>query len=177
MGEFPVFCGAEGDLLSKYECPRCLRLDLPSLCRSQQYFSTGKFCGTDSVPLLTYNQVQVEAQKQDARERIIVWDAEKIGRFDSLDEDAEFEDDPDFQQGGLLSSGISYDEWVPVGTRNKEGVIVPFSVQPSELVERVADTDTSGATQELLFTGRAERVPDCVRRLVSLVHSPIPFMS
>lgn len=64
-----------------------------------------------------------------------------------------------------------------MGTRNMEGVIVPFSVQPPELglVERIADT--SGATQELLFTGRAERVPDCVQRLVSLVDSPIPFMS
>lgn len=66
-----------------------------------------------------------------------------------------------------------------MGTRNKEGGVVPFSVQPPSLglVERIADTDTSGATQELLFTGRAERVPDCVQRLVSLVDSPIPFMS
>lgn len=66
-----------------------------------------------------------------------------------------------------------------MGTRNKEGVIVPFSVQPPELglVERIADTDTSGVTQELLFTGRAERVPDCVQRLVSLVNSLILFMS
>ena len=66
-----------------------------------------------------------------------------------------------------------------MGTRNEEGVIVPFSVQPPEqgLVECIADTDTSGTTQELLFTGRAERVPDCVQRLVSLVDSPIPFMS
>ncbi|KAF8503402.1 HORMA domain-containing protein [Russula emetica] len=112
--------------------------------------------------------VQIEMQKQDAQERIIVWDAEKTGRLDSLDEDAEFEDDPDFQQSALLSPGISHDEWVPMGTRNKEGVIVPFSVQPPELglVERMADTDaTSGATQELLFTGRAERVPDCVQHL------------
>lgn len=108
--------------------------------------------------------VQIEAQKQDARERIIVWDAEKIGRLDSLDEDAEFEDDPDFQQDALLPN---HDEWVPMGTRNDEGVIVPLSVQSPELglVERIADTDTIGATQELLFTGRAERVPDCVQRL------------
>ena len=65
-----------------------------------------------------------------------------------------------------------------MGIRNEEGVILPFSVQPSEPgLERVADTDTSGTTQELLFTGRAERVPDCVQRLVSLVDSLIPFMS
>ncbi len=66
-----------------------------------------------------------------------------------------------------------------MGTRNKEGGIVPFSVQPPELglVERIADTDTSGSTQELLFTGRAELVPDCVQRLVSLIDSSIPFMS
>src|SRR6266852_5114418 len=176
---FRFFCGAEGDPLSKCECPRCVRFGLPPLRRSQQCFSTGSYCGTDSAPLLTWNQVQIEAQKQDARERIIVWDAEKIGRFDSLDEDAEFEDDPDFQQGALLSSGISHGEWAPMGTRNEEGVIMPFSVEPPELglVERIADTDTSGATQELLFTGRSERVPDCVQHLVSLGDSPIPFMS
>ncbi len=65
-----------------------------------------------------------------------------------------------------------------MGTRNKEGLVVPFSVQPPELrlLERIANTDTGGATQELLFTGRAERVPDCVQHLVSLVDSPIPFM-
>jgi hypothetical protein len=66
-----------------------------------------------------------------------------------------------------------------MGTRNEEGVIMPFSLQPPELglVERIADTDTSGATQELVFTGRAERVPDCVQRLVSLINPPIPSMS
>ena len=178
MGEFSIFYGAEGDPFSKCECSRCFRLGLPSLCRSQLRFSAGNYCETDSAPLLTWKQVQIEAQKQDAQERTIVWDAEKIGRIDSLDEDAEFEDDPDFQQVALLSSGISHEEWVPMGTRHKEGVIVPFSAQPPELGlgERISDTDTSGATQELLFTGRAERVPDCVQRLVSLVDSPIPFM-
>jgi hypothetical protein len=66
-----------------------------------------------------------------------------------------------------------------MGTRNEEGVIVPFSVQPPELglVKRMEDIDTSGATQELLFAGRSERVPDCVQHLVSLDDSPIPFMS
>ncbi|KAH9996849.1 HORMA domain-containing protein [Russula vinacea] len=110
---------------------------------------------------------EIGAEKQDARRRIIVWDAEKIGRLDSLDADAEFDDDPEFQQGALHPSGISHDEWIPMGTRSKEGVIVPFSVQPPELglVEGIADTDASGATQELLFTGREERVPDCVQRL------------
>lgn len=118
---------------------------------------------------------EIGAEKQDARRRIIVWDAEKIGRLDSLDADAEFDDDPEFQQGALHPSGISHDEWIPMGTRSKEGVIVPFSVQPPELglVEGIADTDASGATQELLFTGREERVPDCVQRLVSLVNSLI----
>jgi hypothetical protein len=65
-----------------------------------------------------------------------------------------------------------------MGIRSKEDAIVPFSAQPPELVEGIADTDAGGATQELLFTGRAECVPDCVQRLVSLVDSPIiPFMS
>lgn len=64
-----------------------------------------------------------------------------------------------------------------MGTRDEEGVIVHFSVQPPELglAERIADTDTSGATQELLFTGRAERVPDSIQHLVSLVDTPIPL--
>jgi hypothetical protein len=55
-----------------------------------------------------------------------------------------------------------------MGTRNKEGVIVPLSVQSQgpEQVEGTMDTDASGVTQELLFTGRAECVPDSVQRLV-----------
>jgi hypothetical protein len=62
-----------------------------------------------------------------------------------------------------------------MGTRSKGGVIVPLSVQPSELglVEGIAETDAGDATQELLFTGRAECVPDCVQRLVSLFSSPL----
>lgn len=63
-----------------------------------------------------------------------------------------------------------------MGTRNEEGVIVPFSVQPP-VVERIADADNSDATQELLFTGRAERVPDCVQHLVGLIDPPVLFMS
>ena len=112
------------------------------------------------------------AEKPDARRRIIVWDAEKIGRLDSLDADAEFEDDSEAKQGAQHPSEISHDEWIPMGTRSKEGAIVPFSAQPPELglVEGIAGTDASGATQELLFTGREECVPDCVQRLVSLVY-------
>jgi hypothetical protein len=100
--------------------------------------------------------------------------------LDSLDADAEFEDDPDFQQGDLHPSGTSHDEWIPMGMRSKEDGIIPFSARPPELGlgEGIADTGAGGATQELLFTGRAECVPDCVQRLVSFVNSPItPFMS
>jgi hypothetical protein len=66
-----------------------------------------------------------------------------------------------------------------MGTRNEEGVLVPFTAQPPELglVERTADADNSDATQELLFTGRAEQVPDCIQRLVSLIDSPVRFLS
>jgi hypothetical protein len=55
-----------------------------------------------------------------------------------------------------------------MGTRSQEGVIVPFSMPPPgpEPIERTMDTDASGATQELLFTGRTECVPDSVQRLV-----------
>lgn len=87
----------------------------------------------------------------------------------------ELENNSDFQQGALRPSGISQDEWIPMGTRSKDGVITPLPVQPSEpgLAENIAETDAGGATQELLFTGRAECVPDCVQRLVSLFDSPI----
>ena len=56
---------------------------------------------------------------------------------------------------------------------------MPFSTQPPEPgLEGIADTDAGGSTQELLFTGRAECVPNCVQRLVSWVDPPIiPFMS
>ncbi len=65
-----------------------------------------------------------------------------------------------------------------MGTRSKEGVIVPFSTQlPGlESVEGTMDTDASGATQELVFTGRAECVPDTVQHLVSSVDSRIIFI-
>jgi hypothetical protein len=88
-----------------------------------------------------------------------------MGRLDSLDAGVQFEDH--------LSSGdpgTRHDEWIPIGIRSKEGMIVPFSVQPPELgsAENIVDADTGSAvTQELLFTGRAECVPDCVQRLVS----------
>ena len=62
-----------------------------------------------------------------------------------------------------------------MGTRSKGGVIVPLSVQPFELglTEGITETVAGEATQELLFTGRAECVPDCVQRLVSLFDSPL----
>jgi len=108
-------------------------------------------------------------QKQDARERIIVWDADKIGRLYSLGANAEFEGDPDPSQGDLHGPVIGHDEWIPMGTRSEGGVIVPFSKQPPgpESVEGIMVTDASAATQELLFTGRVECVPDSVQRLVS----------
>jgi meiosis-specific protein len=129
--------------------------------------------GTDTSATLTQKQIQIEVQKQDAQERTIVWDAEKIGRLDSLDEDAEFEDDPDFPKGALHDSAISSDEWTPMGTRNEKGDLLPFFVLPrrQELNENNMNIDAGGATQELLFTGRAECVPDCVRRLVGSVDS------
>lgn len=108
-------------------------------------------------------------QKQDAQERTIVWDADKIGRLDSSGANAEFEGDPDLSQGASHGSVRGDDEWLPVGTRSKGGAIVPFSKQPPglESVEGIIDTDASAATQELLFTGRAECVPDSVQCLVS----------
>lgn len=119
-------------------------------------------------------QAQFEAQKQDAQERTTVWDAEKIGRLDSLDEDAEFEDDPEFIPRNCENSS---DEWVPMGTRVAGGDIVPVTTLPQQLGSGrdVMDVDTGDATptatQELLFTGRAECVPNCVQHLVSPIGS------
>ncbi|KAI0306419.1 HORMA domain-containing protein [Multifurca ochricompacta] len=74
--------------------------------------------------LSAQKQVQIEAQKQDARERNIIWDAERISRFDSLDADTEFENCSDFPRGALRNSGFSRDdEWMPMGARTKEGGI------------------------------------------------------
>ena len=113
-------------------------------------------------------QAQFEAQKQDAQERTTVWDAEKIGRLDSLDVDAEFEDDPDFPQQASHDSETSPDEWVPMGIRTEGGHIVPSTTLSRQRGSDrdVMDIDTGEATQELLFTGRAECVPDCVQHLV-----------
>jgi hypothetical protein len=124
-------------------------------------------------------QAQLEAQKQDARERTTIWDAEKIGRLDSLDEDAEFEDDPEFPQHISRNCENSSDEWMPMGTRIEGGDIVPFTTLPRPLGSGrdVMDVDTGDATptatQELLFTGRAECVPNCVQHLVSSTGSLI----
>ncbi|KAH9079578.1 HORMA domain-containing protein [Lactarius deliciosus] len=110
---------------------------------------------------------QIEVQKQDARDRTTIWDAEKIGRLDSLDVDAEFEDDPDFPQHTSRDSEIRSDEWVPMGTRTEGSVIVPSTTLSGQLgsYRDVMDVDAGEATQELLFTGRAESVPDCVQHL------------
>ncbi|KAF8274863.1 HORMA domain-containing protein [Lactarius quietus] len=125
--------------------------------------------GGSDLGKLTSNlrQTQIEAQKKDAQERTTIWDAEKIGRLDSLDEDAEFEDDPEFPQHTLRKSENGSDEWVPMGTRIDGGDIVPFTTFPQQLGSDrdVMDVDTGCATQELLFTGRAECVPDCVQHL------------
>jgi hypothetical protein len=127
-----------------------------------------------STTPLAQKQIQIEVQKQDAQERTTVWDAEKIGRLDSLDEDAEFEDDPDFPKGVLHDSAITSDEWTPMGTRNHKGDIVPFMLPRAQgLDESNMNIDAGGATQELLFTGRAECVPESVRRLVGLVNSSV----
>ncbi len=111
-------------------------------------------------------QAQLEAQEQDARERTTIWDAEKIGRLDSLDVDAEFEADPEFPPH--TSAETSHDEWLPMGTRVERGDIMPFAMWPPS-DRNAMDVDTDGATQELLFTGRAECVPDCVQHLVSSI--------
>lgn len=118
-------------------------------------------------------QAQFDAQKQDARERTTVWDAEKIGRLDSLDRDADFEDDPDFPQHTSRDSEISPNEWVPMGTRTEGGDIVPSTTLSRQLGSDrdVMDVDNGEATQELLFTGRVECVPDCVQHLVGLIDS------
>ncbi|KAI9458263.1 HORMA-domain-containing protein [Russula earlei] len=112
--------------------------------------------------------IQIEEQRRDAQERIIIWDAEKIGRLDSPHLNAKFEGCPDFPGSGIHDSGISHDVWIPIGTRCKEGATVPLSMQHlgPEFSKGRGDADTDeAATQELLFTGREEYIPECVQRL------------
>jgi hypothetical protein len=131
-----------------------------------------------SATLLTQKQIQIEVQKQDSQERTTIWDAEKISRLDSLDEDAEFEDDPDFPKDVLHDTAFSKGGWTPMGTRDDQGDIVPFSVLPRGHGpdESNMEIDAGERTQELLFTGRAECIPDCVRRLVGSVDCSVIFL-
>ncbi len=89
-----------------------------------------------------------------------------------------FETDPDFPQQSSRDSEISPDEWVPMGTRTEGGDVVPSTMLSRQLGSdlEVMDVDTGEATQELLFTGRVECVPDCVQHLVSSI-DPLSFSS
>ncbi|KAI0273433.1 HORMA domain-containing protein [Gloeopeniophorella convolvens] len=118
----------------------------------------------------SWRQAQIDAQERDARERVVVWDAEKMGRLDSLDVDAECEDDPEFAQMSPNDSGICLEGWNPIGFRTEEGNIIPYPAQKTrpasqEMDVDLVDVDNAGHTQELLFNGRLESVPDSVQLL------------
>ncbi|KAI0063417.1 hypothetical protein BV25DRAFT_1883873 [Artomyces pyxidatus] len=149
------------------------------------------FSGTTNGPIqgpfamgTAARQAQIEAQERDAHERKIVWDAEKIGRLDSKDVDAEGEDDPEFPIDAVNDSGVGLDAWLPLGVRTNDGDIVPLSREELESEKVPVDglkggepmeVDESAVTQELFFGGLPESIPDCIEKLVSpLPPSDIP---
>jgi len=135
------------------------------------------FTGTTNgaaVPSLTplqeasHRAQQAELQTNDALSRIIVWDAE-----DGLgDADAEGEDDPDYVDGvfsKVNDSGVEI--VVPIGIRNKEGIIEPLPVRDGSNGEltrcgSMNDMDVDNTSGEALFGGLSEYVPQRAGELV-----------
>lgn len=93
---------------------------------------------------------QIDTQKKDAEERVIVWHAEDP-KFNDLD--AEGEEDPDF----FNDSGIGLEG--PLGMRKADGSIVPIIEQPDEAME-MDEADNQ-------IFGRPEPVPSHIRKLVN----------
>ncbi|KAI0053877.1 hypothetical protein FA95DRAFT_1600397 [Auriscalpium vulgare] len=132
---------------------------------------------TDDLPQTPFvrgvasRQAEIEVQQRDAHDRKVVWDAEMLGRADSADFDAEGEVDPECQLGPANDSGIDLDSWIPLGVRRGDGEIVPLSLQERE--DSKQDTLPSGQevmdldepTQELIFGGQPESVPECIQQL------------
>ncbi|KAH8117033.1 DNA-binding protein [Phellopilus nigrolimitatus] len=91
---------------------------------------------------------QVEAQRKDAEERIVAWNAEDLRWTDA---DADGEEDPDF----VNDSGISLKG--PLGMRKTDGSIVPIENQEEDTME----TDAI----DVQFFGKPEIAPSHVGQL------------
>lgn len=92
---------------------------------------------------------QLEAQREDAENRTVAWNAEGTGLTDL---DAEGEDDPDY----VNDSGIAFEE--PLGRRMSDGDILPLKAGSEDHLE----TDQP----EVRFFGKPEVVPSHVGQLV-----------
>ncbi|KAI0312502.1 hypothetical protein OF83DRAFT_1086972 [Amylostereum chailletii] len=82
-----------------------------------------------------------DVQKRDARHRRIAWDAERLGRMDSLDNDAEGSPDPEYTET-VDNSGVGSEPWMPMGYRTNDGDIVPLSMDERRAYARNSDKDS-----------------------------------
>ncbi|KAI0032290.1 HORMA domain-containing protein, partial [Vararia minispora EC-137] len=98
-------------------------------------------------------RAEAEAQKRDARERCVVWDAERISRMDSADLDANGEPDPDYPENSNGSDNM-LGPWLPHGMRRDDGEIVPMSKELKGL--DVMEVDEVGGTLEIVYGGHTE---------------------
>ncbi|THH17110.1 hypothetical protein EW146_g3631 [Bondarzewia mesenterica] len=117
-------------------------------------------------------RAHIEAQRHDARERRVVWDAETFGRMDSRDVDADWEVDPEYLPTANVA-GLDMDIWEPLGVRNQDGEVVPLSKDELNNAQRWddkdgddMDVDRGGISQEFLIGGSSESVPSCLKNLI-----------
>ncbi|KAI0768437.1 HORMA domain-containing protein [Irpex lacteus] len=98
---------------------------------------------------------QVEAQRQDALDRRVVWDAEE--GLDDVDAEGEIEDDD--SAAAVWRPGAKGMEFVgPIGVRDPNGCVVPLSASQEKQAE-------SSLQASVVFEGVQEKVPRHVRQL------------
>jgi hypothetical protein len=113
-------------------------------------------------------RAEVEAQKADARERRVVWDAERVTRMDSADLDADGEPDPDYPEQNVGANAM-LGPWTPHGLRRDDGEIVPMSEEGRRKLDAM-DVDEGGATSatlEIVYGGHMEDASQCLNERVS----------
>jgi len=97
---------------------------------------------------------QNEAQRKDAEQRVVVWDAENAAYMRLSDEDAEGSPDPDFVQ----TSGVDFQ--APIGQRDADRCIIPIMKQDA------MDVDVKTQAE---FRGKVEMPPSRVGKMVSMI--------
>lgn len=95
---------------------------------------------------------QIEAQRKDAEQRVVVWDAENAAFPRLSDEDAEGDPDPDF----VNDSGVDFQN--PIGQRDANGSIIPLKQQDAMDVDMDLQAE---------FRGKAEIPPSRVGKMVT----------